>query len=234
MLPLYLIPGLGADARLFGPLLPYLPATVRPQVLEWLPPLSPDEPLAAYAARLAAPIPTNEACWVAGVSFGGILALEIGRLRPLAHLIQISSIPAAEFLPLPLRLLRAMRLYRLSPPQLLGKFSGLAKWFFGIQDREMGALLRSFLSNMNVPYTRWAIHALLSWDSAGIRPALSLHGTHDRVFPLGHRQVEHRIAGGPHFMVYTHAKEVGAFLTEIIMSANSNAKKATSRERSPF
>ena len=104
---LYLLPGLGADARLFAPLLPHLPATVRAQVLEWLPPAAPDEPLAAYAARLAAPIAPAEACWVAGVSFGGLVALEIGRLRPRARIIQISSLSAAELLPAQFKLMRA-------------------------------------------------------------------------------------------------------------------------------
>jgi pimeloyl-ACP methyl ester carboxylesterase len=167
-----------------------VPDGVRPQVLEWLSPLAPDEPLAAYAARMAAPVPLNERCWVAGVSFGGIVALEIGRLRPLARIIQISSVSSAELLPLQFRLARATRLYRLSPPQALRWLPGVAKWFFGIQDMEMYALLRSFLDNMDVAYTRWAIHVLLNWDSRGVGQAIRLHGANDRVFPLGSREVE--------------------------------------------
>ena len=219
---LYLIPGLGADHRLFEPLLAYLPAAVRPQVLEWLAPESSIETLAAYAARLAAPVPLEEACWVAGVSFGGILALEIGRIRPLARVIQISSVSAAALLPLTFRLARDTRLYRLSPPQLLRGLPGVAKWFFGIQDAGMYALLRSFLSNMNVAYTRWAIHGLLTWDSRGVGKAIRLHGTKDRIFPLAHREVEYRVADGPHFMVYTHARQVGTILTEILTATHAS------------
>ena len=171
---------------------------------------------------MAAPVPLNERCWVAGVSFGGIVALEIGRLRPLARLIQISSVSAAELLPLQFRLARATRLYQLSPPQLLRWLPGVAKWFFGIQDREMYALLRSFLDNMDVAYTRWAIHVLLNWDSRGVGQAIRLHGTNDRVFPLGSREVEYQVPDGPHFMVYTHAREVGAILTEILTSPHAS------------
>ena len=213
---LYLIPGLGADGRLFAPLLSHLPATVRPQVLEWLPPLTPQETLPAYAARLAAPIPKQERCWVAGVSFGGIVALEVGRLRPQARIIQISSISASNLLPWQFRLVRTTHLYQLAPPQLLRWLPGLAKWFFGIREADMYALLRSFLKNMDDAYTRWALQSVLTWESAGGGAATRIHGTHDRVFPLAQRQVEYRVPGGPHFMVYTHAAAVGAILSQIL------------------
>ncbi|WP_375418369.1 alpha/beta fold hydrolase [uncultured Hymenobacter sp.] len=219
---LYLIPGLGADGRLFAPLLPRLPATVRPQVLEWLPPAAPAESLASYAARLAAPILPNETCWVAGVSFGGIVALEIGRLRPRARIIQISSLSAAELLPLQLRLLRRLRLTPLASPRLLNWFPGVGNWFFGIQDIEMAKLLRSFMRQLDGRYLRWSLQALLHWDSRGVGPAVTLHGTRDRVFPLGRRQVDYQIPGGPHFMVYTHAEEVGAALAEILTAAHAS------------
>lgn len=218
---LYLIPGLGADGRLFAPLLPHLPAAVQPRVLEWLPPAAPHEPLAAYAARLAAPIAPAEDCWVAGVSFGGLVALEIGRLRPRARIIQISSLSAAELLPAQFKLLRALRVAPLAPPQLLNWFPGVGKWFFGIREPAMYTLLRSFMRQMKNDYLRWSLHALLHWDSREAGSAIVIHGTRDRVFPLGRRQVDYQIAGGPHFMVYTHAEQVGAALTQILTAAHA-------------
>ncbi len=218
MMTLYLLPGLGADGRLFDPLLAGLPAGIRPQVLEWLLPAAPDEPLAAYAARLASPIPPETPCWVAGVSFGGIVALEIGRLRPLAHVIQISSIATAGLLPPQFRLMRALRLPQLAPPQLLNWFPWAGKWFFGIKDPEMYRLFKSFMRQMDDRYLRWALHVLLHWDSTGVGPAEVIHGTRDRVFPLGRRRVAHQVAGGPHFMVYSHAAETSRLLSRILTS----------------
>ena len=84
----YLIPGLGANGRIFERL--RLLGTVH--ILEWLEPTNPDELLAAYAARLAAPIPPDETCWLVGVSFGGVVALEIACQRPKARVILISSL----------------------------------------------------------------------------------------------------------------------------------------------
>jgi pimeloyl-ACP methyl ester carboxylesterase len=70
----YLIPGLGADERVFQGLSLPGPAVV----LHWLMPQSPTEPLQKYAARLAEAVPPDHPCWLVGVSFGGLLALEVG------------------------------------------------------------------------------------------------------------------------------------------------------------
>ncbi|RZK26188.1 MAG: hypothetical protein EOO63_15015, partial [Hymenobacter sp.] len=67
----YLIPGLGADERVFRGLRLPGPAVVLP----WLVPQSPTEPLRHYAARLAEAVPLHQPCWLVGVSFGGLLAL---------------------------------------------------------------------------------------------------------------------------------------------------------------
>ena len=110
----YLIPGLGADARVFQFL--HLHGDVH--ILRWLPPERSDEALPNYAARLAAAVPVAQSCWLVGVSFGGVLALEIAHLRPLARVVLISSLMGPSELPWLGKLARATGLYRLLPPQL--------------------------------------------------------------------------------------------------------------------
>lgn len=117
---LYLLPGLGADERVFQNLLPLLKAPA--QVLTWLPPESATETLAHYVARMAEAVPEDQPCLVVGVSFGGVVALEICRLRPLAQAVLVSSIPDAGSLPLLLRIVRKTRVYKLVPPLLLKQF----------------------------------------------------------------------------------------------------------------
>lgn len=121
----YLIPGLGADERVFRRL--RLPGPS--QVLSWLKPESP--PLVHYAARLAEAVPADEPCWLVGVSFGGLLAQEIGRLRPLARIVLISSLSSPRDLPPLLRLAGTTGLRRLLPFGLLKGLPRLAQWFFG-------------------------------------------------------------------------------------------------------
>ncbi|GAA4390856.1 alpha/beta hydrolase [Hymenobacter koreensis] len=204
----YLIPGLGADERIFTRLT--LRGTVH--VLHWLQPTDPDEPLPAYAARMAEAIPLDQRCWLVGVSFGGTVALEMARLRPLALVALVSSIPEAGALPPLLRLIRATGVQNWVPPQVLRWFPRVGKWYFGVNDGEEYELFKHILNEQEPRYTRWAIRSLFRWDSRDVGSAVQILGTKDRIFPPGPRKVEYLIEGGTHFMVYSHAAEVSRIL----------------------
>ncbi|AYA37841.1 alpha/beta hydrolase [Hymenobacter oligotrophus] len=210
---LYLIPGLGADERIFQRLLPQLRGHAK--VLNWIPPTHPDEPLSAYAERMAEGIPLDQRCWLVGVSFGGTVALEIARLRPLALVALISSIPGADQLPPLLRVIRATGVQHWVPPQLLKLFPRAGKWYFGIGGGSEYQLFKEVLRDQEPRYTRWAIRSLLRWDSRDIGPCVQIRGTRDRVFPAGPAKVEYLIEGGTHFMVYSRADEVARILNEL-------------------
>ncbi|RYU81019.1 alpha/beta fold hydrolase [Hymenobacter persicinus] len=209
----YLIPGLGADERVFRDLQPALYGETH--VLSWLPPTSPTEPLPHYAARVAAGIPFEQACFVVGVSFGGIVALEIARLRPRARVVLVSSIPDAASLPPLLRLVRHTGLHRLVPPQALKLFPRVGQWYFGVNSGADYQLFKRILRDTDPVYARWAIRQLLHWDSRGVGAAVRIHGTHDRVLPRGPAPVDHLIPGGTHFMVLSRAAELGQILNEL-------------------
>lgn len=208
----YLIPGLGADERVFQNLLPLLRG--KTQVLLWLTP-EPNETLPHYAARMAAIIPPEQKGIIVGVSFGGVVALEITRTHPGLRTVLISSIPDASCLPPLLRLIRATGVYRLFPPQWLKLFPRAGQWYFGVKQREY-SLFKEILCDMEPVYTRWAIHRLLHWDSTGVGRSIQILGTEDRVFPPGPTPVEHLIRGGGHFMVISHALEISQILNQLL------------------
>jgi len=210
----YFIPGLGADERVFSRLRPPGPA----QVLAWLAPQSATEPLAQYAARLAQAVPAGRACWLVGVSFGGLLALEIGRLRPLARVVLISSLPSASQLPLVLRLARATGLYRLVPFGLLARLPRLAQWFFGAKGGGEYRLLRHILRDTDPVFARWATAQLLGWQSSGVPTAIRVHGTHDRLLPAGSAPVEYLVPGAGHFLIVSHAAQLNQILQALATS----------------
>lgn len=209
---LYLLPGLGADERVFRNLLPLLHGPVR--VLLWLTP-EPDETLPHYAARMAESIPAAAEGLLVGVSFGGVVGLEINRLRPNMRTVLISSIPDASCLPPLLRLIRATGVYRLVPPPLLKLFPRAGQWYFGVKNGEEYRLFKQILRDMEPVYTRWAINRLLHWDSTHVGRSIQILGTHDRVFPPGPTPVEYLIRGGGHFMVLSHAEEISQILNEL-------------------
>lgn len=204
----YLIPGLGADERVFRRL--RLAGAVH--VLSWLAPQSPTEPLVHYAARLAEAVPPDQSCWLVGVSFGGLLALEIGRLRPQARIVLISSLQSASEMPPLLRLARATGIHRLVPFGMLARLPRLAQWFFGARDGAEYRLLRQILRATDPAFARWATAQLLSWPSEGVPTAIRLHGTRDRLLPAGTAPIEHLLPGAGHFLIVSHAARVSRIL----------------------
>ncbi|MFD1873598.1 alpha/beta hydrolase [Hymenobacter bucti] len=207
----YLIPGLGADERVFRGLSLPGPAVV----LHWLAPQSPTEPLRQYAARLAEAVPLDQACWLVGVSFGGLLALEVGRLRSLARVVLISSLADANQLPPLLKMGRATQLYRLVPFGLLPRLPRLAQWFFGARNGREYRLLARILRDTDPVFARWATRQLLHWDSTGVPRAVRLHGTHDRLLPPGRSPIDYALPGAGHFMIVSHAATLSRLLGEL-------------------
>jgi pimeloyl-ACP methyl ester carboxylesterase len=214
----YLIPGLGADERVFCRL--RLPGTTR--VLPWLPPQSPTEPLAHYASRLAELVPQSQLCWLVGVSFGGLLAQEIGRLRPLVRVVLISSLGCPHDLPPLLRLARATGLHRLLPFGLLRWLPRLAQWFFGARGGSEYRLLRQILHDTDPVFARWATTQLLNWCGPGLPTAVRLHGTHDRLLPPGATHIDHPMPSAGHFLIVSHAAQVSQVLTKLATEAATN------------
>ena len=207
----YLLPGLGADERVFRRL--HLPGPS--QVLSWLPPAWPTEPLARYAARLAEAVPPGQPCWLVGVSFGGLLAQEVGRLRPLARVVLVSSLGQPRDLPPLLRLAGATGLHRLLPFGLLKWLPRLAQWFFGARGGTEYRLLRQILRDTDPAFARWATAQLLAWRGPGLPGAVRLHGSCDRLLPPGAARIDYPVPGAGHFLIVSHAAWVSQVLREL-------------------
>lgn len=210
----YLIPGLGADERVFR----RLRLAGRVHVLAWLAPQAPTEPLPHYAARLAAAVPLAEPCWLVGVSFGGLLAQEIGRLRPLARVVLISSLGSPRDLPPLLRLAGTTGLHHLVPFGLLKWLPRLAQWFFGARGGTEYRLLRQILADTNPSFARWATAQLLAWRGPGAPEVVRIHGTRDRLLPASVARIDYPVPGAGHFLIVSHAARVSEVLNELAMA----------------
>ena len=206
----YLIPGLGADERVFQ----FLRLQGEVHVLRWLPPQTAAETLPHYAARLAAAVPKDQACWLVGVSFGGVLALEVAQRRPLARVVLISSFIGPGELPWLGRLARATGLYRRLPPQLLPRLPRLAKWFFGVKSARDYHLLRQILHDTDPSFTRWAIARLLQWPGRPAVPTIRIHGTDDRLLPHGAAHSHYQLPGG-HLIILSRAAVINRILSQL-------------------
>ena len=233
MKTLYCISGLGADQRIFSELaVPGM--TLIP--LQWILPLQ-DESIGAYAARMLQQVPGSAGlpakipgegigdmdakdamsvrpCFL-GVSFGGMMAIEMARLCPGAEVILVSSVKSRRELPLWMRLAGSLRLNRLMPlrpprwPWMEDKILGTTN----VKERD---LVNEFRKTADPHYIRWAIAQVLNWRNEWRPPVCyHIHGNRDRTFPIRRIRPTHVVQGGGHFMIFSQAKEMNEILLKI-------------------
>jgi len=127
MKAIYCISGLGADDRAFSRL---KLEGYKVVCIPWLMPL-PGEPITAYATRMSKAITTENPILI-GLSFGGMMAIEISKLIPVEKVILISSIRSRSELPgwmkaaglLGLNKVLPMKSYKLTEP-IQNRFIGV-------------------------------------------------------------------------------------------------------------
>lgn len=215
---LYLIPGSGADGRMFAAQRERFAQAMTP---EWLPPTHRKEPLEEYARRLAKKIDTSTPFVIGGVSLGGMVALEMARhTQPLA-VILIASSRSSQALPTPHRLTgKFMR--ALPNPVIKGLFrfsAFIAKK--AIPDRVRNKpLYVSMLKEMPPSLVRWQSGAATEWFPKTLPPVpiYHIHGEHDPILPPNRVKADRYIKGG-HLINMTQAGTVNDFIDECLNKA---------------
>lgn len=211
----YFISGLGADERVFSRLT--LHRDIEIHHLPWIQPEE-GETVVHYAGRMAAGIDDPGNAALTGLSFGGIMALEIRKQLPLRKTVLLSSVKHRGELPPHLRLIGNSGIHRWVPASFLLKRQKLIDRFFGADTTDQKTLVKTIIRQADPRTVQWSIDCLLRWDTEVIPEVTHIHGTADKVFPKRYVRADHWVEGGPHFMVITHAKEVSALLNKVLLS----------------
>lgn len=207
---IYLLPGFGADKRLFNV---FRPDGAEVHCMDWILPHA-EESLAAYAARLAGEIDTSVPFSIAGVSLGGMVALELSRLVPAQKIFLISSIKRHTEMPWYYRLMGKMGLHKLFPPSFLRKNAFLIRPFFGRMNKKQYEVYKDMLLHTSEVFLRWGVSAILKWRNTEVPANLvHIHGTGDVVFPARYIRNYIPVKGGSHYMIVTRAREVGRIVS---------------------
>jgi pimeloyl-ACP methyl ester carboxylesterase len=217
MSTVYCISGLGADEHIFDGL--DVPGVTWAH-LPWLMP-SGDEPLEAYAGRMKAGIRGDDPVLL-GVSFGGMMAIEIAKLFPAAMVIIVSSIRHWRQLPLPIKMTTHLGLGKWTPPANLRLLAPLQDYFLGVETKADARLVREYRGNVDPHYLQWSIRNIAGWQNEW-QPAsfYHIHGSKDKIFPINLVEPTHVIEGGGHLMIHNRALEISGLLTGILAGACS-------------
>lgn len=210
MKKLFLFSGLGADKRVFE----FLDlSSYSLQHIEWIHPF-PHEQMEKYAERLLPQIREENPVLI-GVSFGGMIALEIAKLIPVEKVILISSARSAKAVPSYFKLIKTLRIDKVVPPRFAKKPNPIIYWLFGIKTKEHKALLAAIMRDTDETFFSWAVESVAEWKNE-ITPAqlVQIHGNKDRI--LSGQDADYLINGGGHLMIIDKAAEVSNILRKVI------------------
>lgn len=154
---IYGISGLGADRRVFD----FLNLDLELIPIDWIEPKT-HESIQDYSLRLSKFIDTGSDFGILGVSFGGLVAIEISKTLKPRFTILISSVATKTEIPVFYRLLGKSGLLKLLPQNLYNPPRWLAHYLFAAKNTD---LLDQILDDTDLRFTKWAINELVHWSN---------------------------------------------------------------------
>ena len=183
--------------------------------IPWLRPLK-TETIEKYSLRMGEKI-QHPSPVLLGVSFGGMIAIEIAKQVPLAKLIIVSSIKTASELPRWMKLTGKFQLHKIFPTRSYKITEGYDNRRLGISNEEERALVNTYREKVDPVYYNWAVHQVLSWKNNWYPGNIvHIHGDHDKIFPVKHLNPTHIIPGGSHIMMLNKAAEVSQCINSVL------------------
>lgn len=206
-LKIYAFSGLGADSRVFN----YLNLDVDLKVIDWIEPKK-NESIESYARRLSTLIDTNQNFGLMGVSFGGLVAVEVSKLLHPKFTILISSVASKQEISKFFQLVGRSGILNLIPKKLFDPPRKLAHYLFGARNKD---LLNQILDATDLKFAKWAVQELTRWkNNEQIPNMIRIHGTQDKLLPWNGTGNVELIEKGEHFMVVDHADEVSRVINQ--------------------
>ena len=145
----YLIGGLGADKRVFDSMF----INTKTIFLNWIKPNT-NESLASYVNRLSAQIDTNTPFGIIGVSFVGIVAVELNKIIRPSNTVLISSVVNSMQLPKLYILMGKLGLLNFIPTSLLKPPQSVMNYMFSANNKP---LLKKIIIDTDPNFIRWAL-----------------------------------------------------------------------------
>ena len=220
-----LFSGMGGDCRLFRSIQIPEAEIVTPDHTE----PADGEKLTQYASRIADGMNIQPADIVGGVSFGGMLAGEIARQRPVAGLILLGSCLRPARLPWSYRWVE--RLGPFIPDFVLGirSWRPLVRWRFAPLTGDAETCLIEMALSYPTAQIRAFGRMVMGWT--GVEnvpcPVLSIHGDWDRIIPLKCAEPDLILKEAGHAFTLTHADQTSSAIREFLRTRPNQALQPT-------
>jgi pimeloyl-ACP methyl ester carboxylesterase len=206
----YIFSGLGVDERVFQRI---DFSGFSTNYIKWIVPGT-NETIESYASKLISQITTPKPTLI-GLSFGGIMAIEVAKQIDTEKLVLISSSKTRQELPWYYRLSGQIGLHKLLPIAILKNSNFITNWLFGVKSNFDKQLLKQILIDTDPIFLTWAIDQIVRWtNQAQIENTFHIHGTSDKILPLRFVECDVSIKNGGHLMILNRSEELTNLIRE--------------------
>ncbi|WP_188616593.1 alpha/beta fold hydrolase [Cloacibacterium rupense] len=207
---IYIISGLGADKRMFQN---FSFDGYNVIHIDWIFPLE-KETLQNYALRISKSL-TDENAILIGLSFGGMLAVEISKIRKFKKIFLLSSAKTKFEIPFYYRVLGKLNLLKIIPISFFKSVNFLTYFVFGAKNIFEKILLKDIVKNTDESFLKWALHQIINWKNENyFKDIIHIHGNRDLILPHYFVKYDYLIDGGTHFMTLNHSEKIKRIILE--------------------
>ena len=207
---IYIFSGLGVDKRVFDNI-DFSGLNI--SFVDWIDPLK-NETFESYAFRISKDFEKDSI--LIGLSFGGMLSVEVSKIMPVKKVILIASAKNKNELPKWFLIAGKLKLNRIVPTYLLKTTNFITNWLFGVTTSTEKLLLKNIIKDTDPTFLKWAINQIVNWKNLTVpQNCIHIHGTNDRILPSKHLKVDYTIKNGSHFMTVNKAKEIEVIIKKL-------------------
>lgn len=181
--------------------------------IDWIFPLE-KETLQNYALRISKSL-TDENAILIGLSFGGMLAVEISKIKKFKKIFLLSSAKTTFEIPFYYRVLGKLNLLKIIPISFFKSVNFLTYFVFGAKNIFEKILLKDIVKNTDESFLKWALHQIINWKNENyFKDIIHIHGNRDLILPHYFVKYDYLIDGGTHFMTLNHSEKIKRIILE--------------------
>ena len=209
---IYAIPGLGTTEKL------YMNTQIKGVeiiVLKW-PVVDKNDTMQSYAKKFIPQINTTISFCLLGVSFGGMLCVELVKMISPQKTFLVSSCKTLKELPWFIKMLKYIPLFKIMNESFFRNMAFQSRFIIGFP-REYNAEFIEMLSGMQENYFKYCTDMIINWNRKEIpNNIIHIHGNKDKLLEYKNVKSDYTINNGSHAMIVFKAEEINKIIEKEI------------------